>query len=296
MSELLVACPICSSNQLSKAFECTDFTVTHQQFSVQRCSTCGFLFTNPRPGVNDIGNYYKSETYISHTNSKKGIINSLYQTIRRRAIDKKLALIESFGPLPKAILDYGCGTGEFLAKAKAAGWVAAGLEPDPDARKLAIANYELNIGQPSDLQSFETGQFGVITLWHVLEHVHLLQETITQFHKILSSAGILIIAVPNAKSHDAAHYKEFWAAYDVPRHLYHFTRADMSKLMEMNGFKVESVSSLFYDPFYISLLSEKYKNGWKNPIKATLTGLKTTLKGRKNIDANSSLLYVMRKK
>ena len=296
MPELLVSCPICSSTQLNKAFDCTDFTVSHETFKIDSCATCSFQFTNPRPAIDEIYKYYKSETYISHTNSKKGILNAIYQRIREKAIAKKLAVVESYGPLPKAILDYGCGTGEFLSKAKAGGWVAAGLEPDPDARKLAITNHNLKVGQLTDLQSFESAQFGVITLWHVLEHVHQLQETVAQFHKILSAAGILIIAVPNRKAFDAGHYKSFWAAYDVPRHLYHFSSDNIIKLMDMNGFKMESISPLFFDPFYISLLSEKYKSGWMNPIKAFLIGLQTTLKGRKNSDANSSLLYVMRKK
>jgi len=296
MPELLTDCPICSSIELENAFDCIDYTVTRETFIVQACSNCGFLFTNPRPKAEEIHKYYKSDTYISHTNSAKGILNKVYQVIRDRAIDKKIALVDSFSPFPKAILDYGCGTGEFLAKAKAAGWISSGLEPDPDARKLAITNHDLTVGQLSDLQSFEIAQFGVITLWHVLEHVHELQETIAQFHKILSAEGVLIIAVPNCKALDAQHYKSTWAAYDVPRHLYHFTREDMLTLMDINGFKVESTTSLFFDPFYISLLSEKYKNGWMNPFNAILIGLKTTLLGKKNIDLNSSLLYVMKKK
>ncbi len=296
MPELLVSCPICSSKQLNKVFECIDFTVSHETFTIVSCADCDFHFTNPRPAADEIYKYYKSDTYISHTNSQKGILNAIYQRIRQRAISKKLAIVESYGPLPKTILDYGCGTGEFLSKAKAAGWVAAGLEPDPDARKLAITNHHLNIGQLADLQSFEIGQFGVITLWHVLEHVHQLQETLAQFHKILSATGILIIAVPNRKAFDALHYKSFWAAYDVPRHLYHFSSDAIAKLMDMNGFQIHSINPLFFDPFYISLLSEKYKSGWMNPIKAFFIGLQTTLRGRKNTDANSSLLYVLKKK
>ena len=296
MPELLPVCPICASNKLSNSFECLDYTVTRETFVIQKCDSCSFLFTNPRPKIDEISKYYKSDTYISHTNSEKGILNKVYQAIRDRAIRKKVELIESYGPLPKAILDYGCGTGEFLSKAKAAGWVSSGLEPDPDARKLAITNHDLKVGQLTDLQLFEKAQFGVITLWHVLEHVHSLQETIAQFHRILSAEGVLIIAVPNCKALDAQEYKSYWAAYDVPRHLYHFSREVMALLMEKNGFKIDSIQPMFFDPFYISLLSEKYKSGWMNPVKAFLMGIKTTLKGKRNIDLNSSLVYVIKKK
>jgi len=258
------------------------------------CTACGLVFTNPRPEPSVIGKYYKSEEYISHTNSSAGLMNKAYQWARKRAISGKLKVLEALQPEPRTLLDYGCGTGEFLAAAKGAGWICAGLEPDEGARELARKNHALNVEEPQHLKSLPSGQFGAITLWHVLEHVHDLQETVKQLRRCLSSKGYLIIAVPNRKSYDAEKYGQHWAAYDVPRHLYHFSKEPMLKLMEKAGFTCRSIQPLFFDPFYIALLSGKYKNGSSNPVTAVLTGLQTTLKGRKDMEKNSSLLYIFK--
>lgn len=294
MPELLSECPVCSGKEFKFYLECEDYTVSHERFKLVECNSCGFVFTNPRPVPAEIGKYYQSEEYISHTNSKAGLMNSIYQLARKRAIAGKIKTLESYGAQPNTLLDYGCGTGEFLANAKARGWVCAGLEPDEGARKQAISNHGLSVEDPSKLFGLPTGQFGAITLWHVLEHVHLLKESVQQFRRILSSQGVLIIAVPNRTSWDAEKYGPHWAAYDVPRHLYHFSKTPMLRLMENAGFKCETIKPLFFDPFYISLLSGKYKNGSMNPVSAFITGAQTTAKGKSDIEKNSSLMYIFR--
>lgn len=294
MPELLDHCPVCAGASFSPFLECEDFTVTHEKFKLVECSSCSFVFTNPRPALSEIGRYYQSEDYISHTNSSSGIMNKVYQIARKRAIAGKLRIVEECSSSPRTLLDYGCGTGEFLSAAKLAGWVCAGLEPDPGACQQAITNHGLNVEEPSHLTSLPDGQFGAITLWHVLEHVHNLQETVGHLHRVLSSSGVLIIAVPNRTSWDAEKYGPYWAAYDVPRHLYHFSKKPMVRLMESAGFKLESIKPLFLDPFYISLLSGKYKNGGMNPVTAFITGLQTTSKGKADIEKNSSLMYILR--
>lgn len=295
MLELLTKCPVCSGENFTPYLECEDFTVSHERFGLDECVSCSFVFTNPRPFQAEIGKYYQSEEYISHTNSKSGWMNRIYQIARKRAIAGKLKIVNEHQPQPKTLLDYGCGTGEFLAAARDSGWVCAGLEPDGGARNQAIANYGLNVQSPEKLSDLPAGQFGAVTLWHVLEHVHNLKETVNQLHRVLSSKGVLIIAVPNRTSWDAEKYGSYWAAYDVPRHLYHFSKKPMVKLLEDAGFKVKDIQSLFLDPFYIALLSGKYKNGSMNPFSATLTGIQTTLKGKKDIEKNSSLMYIVRK-
>jgi 2-polyprenyl-3-methyl-5-hydroxy-6-metoxy-1,4-benzoquinol methylase len=294
--ELLNECPACGNPQSNKTLEVEDFTVSRESFSLVKCSSCQLLFTNPRPVEAEIGTYYRSEEYISHTNSRKGLLNGVYQWARGRAIASKIGLIESLNSSPRSLLDYGCGTGEFLAAAKKKGWICAGLEPDDGARKQAKSNHGLNVELPDKLWDLPEGQFGVITLWHVLEHVHRLNETVHQLIRCLSSQGRLLIAVPNCLSHESRHYGSYWAAYDVPRHLYHFSRTPMLKLMEKYGLELEKVKPLFFDPFYISLLSEKYKTGKSNPMAAAWQGLQTTFAGRKNLDENSSLLYVFKRR
>lgn len=294
MAELLNTCPVCEGTSFLPYLECEDFTVSHEIFRLAECASCGFVFTNPRPLPGDIGKYYQSEEYISHTNSNRGFMNKVYKWARKRAISGKLKLLSDEQPEPRTLLDYGCGTGEFLAAAKAKGWVCAGLEPDEGARKQAIANHGLNVEDPSQLERLPTGQFGAITLWHVLEHVHDLKFTVKQLKRCLSSKGVLIIAVPNRTAFDAKKYGSYWAAYDVPRHLYHFSKGPMIKLMEEAGLKCHRIQPLFFDPFYITLLSTKYKKGWSNPFAAVITGWQTTMKGRKDIEENSSLLYVFK--
>lgn len=286
-------CPVCGSNQFEPFLVCKDYTVSKQDFPIVSCKACGFKFTNPRPADNQIGAYYKSENYISHTNTKKGIVNKLYHLVRNITLKNKFKLTSEYVSRG-TIMDYGCGTGMFLNYCKEQGWEAYGMEPDDEARKLAI---EHGLSLFSDKQTIETHlpdkQFDVITLWHVLEHVTDLQETLAFFKKHLSSSGVLIIAVPNHVSYDAAYYKEYWAAYDVPRHIYHFDISSMSKLMGSAGFDLKKSLPMKYDSFYVSMLSEKHKTGSTNLIKAFWIGLMSNLKAK---DSNhySSTIYVFK--
>lgn len=294
--EILEKCPVCEGKSQHFYLEVEDFTVSHEQFKLVKCDHCGFVFTNPRPNADSIGRYYQSDEYISHTNSSAGLMNKVYQWARSRSIRSKLKLIDSVNTRMKTLLDYGCGTGEFLAAARNSGWSAVGLEPDEGARQRAESNHALKVDSPSALWTLPDGQFGVITLWHVLEHVHQLNDTLTELVRCLSSDGALIIAVPNCTANEADKYGPFWAAYDVPRHLYHFSKEPTLQLLDKHGLRCEAIQPMFFDPFYISLLSEKYMTGFKNPVTAGIQGVKTTISGRKEIEKNSSLMYIFRKK
>lgn len=270
-----------------------DHSVSGQEFKLDQCGECGFVFTNPRPGPEEIKPYYKSEDYISHTNSSRGLMNKVYQFARARAIRGKLKLIEAQNPRPRTLLDYGCGTGEFLAAARRAGFTCAGIEPDNEAREMARNRHKLTVESPDHLSKQPQGTFGVITLWHVLEHVHELDQTIKLLKRCLSTEGSLIVAVPNRTAYDAGKFGNYWAAYDVPRHLYHFSIPDMQRLMDQAGFTCHDIKPMFFDPFYIGLLSTKYQ-GRMNPLRAFATGTATTMSGRNDVSKNSSLIYVFR--
>ena len=293
--ESLSNCPICKATAFTNFLKCEDYTVSHETFQLVKCSDCSFVFTNPRPDAAEIVKYYQSEDYISHSNTSKGLFNFAYQQVRKFAVNGKVKMLEELNAPQKTILDYGCGTGEFLYAMSTHGWQSKGVEPSPQAREMAIKNYGLTIEDPSALSSFNTNEFGIITLWHVLEHVHQLTETITNLKRIIAPGGYLIIAVPNREALEAQHYKEYWAAYDVPRHLYHFSKQNITRLFEEIGLHLKSVHPMFFDPFYISLLSEQYKNGKKSYIYAILAGIKTTISGRKDITKNSSLIYIFQK-
>lgn len=287
-------CPVCRNQSFSKFLSCKDYTVSQETFSIVNCDSCGFKFTNPIPNISDLGNYYKSEDYISHTNTKRGAISRLYHLVRNYTLRKKLNLISSYVSRG-TILDYGCGTGMFLNTMKRAGWKTYGMEPDSGARSLA-EGMGLVISRDKDeleLKAVEV-KFDAITLWHVLEHVTDLDETLKYFSRQLNPNGIVIIAVPNHISLDAKHYGEFWAAYDVPRHLYHFEPKTMEALLVNSGFKLIDKHPMKFDSFYVSMLSEKYRSGAINYLKAFWIGLRSNLNA-KEPGEYSSVVYVFKK-
>lgn len=288
-------CPVCNQGSFEPFIQCKDCTVSQETFQIVSCKGCGFKFTNPRPSNDKIGDYYKSEEYISHSNTSKGLISKLYKIVRNYTLKGKLNLVSKHAQKGN-LLDYGCGTGMFLSVAKSSTWNAYGIEPDSGAREFAIKENGLTVYP--DLGTahkfWEGTQFNVITLWHVLEHVTEINDTLTWFNTNLNQNGTLIIAVPNYKSYDAEYYKEHWAAYDVPRHLYHFEQKTMVELVQKAGFKhIESLPMKF-DSFYVSMLSEKYKTGKINYISAFLNGLKSNLKAN-DPSRYSSVIYVFKK-
>lgn len=286
-------CPVCKNQTFKPFLTCEDHTVSHKKFNIVSCEACGFKFTNPIPDISELGNYYKSEDYISHSNTKKGIISRLYHIVRNYTLKKKLSLLSEYVSRG-TILDYGCGTGMFLKVCQDAGWKTFGTEPDSGARTLAS---EMGLKTYQDKQELdlanENKTFDAITLWHVLEHVTDLEQTLRFFKDKLNKNGVLVIAVPNHASYDAIHYREFWAAYDVPRHLYHFEIKTVSNLLSGFGFELDKALPMKFDSFYVSMLSEKYKTGAIDYFKAILIGLKSNLKA-KATQNYSSLIYVFK--
>jgi 2-polyprenyl-3-methyl-5-hydroxy-6-metoxy-1,4-benzoquinol methylase len=287
-------CPVCKGINFKEHLKCKDYTVSQETFTIVECQTCSFKFTNPIPDLSHLGDYYKSEDYISHSDTKKGLISKIYHLVRSRTLKTKLSLVEKHVSRG-TILDYGCGTGAFIKTCKDSGWGVYGMEPDSGARATA-SEQNLNVAEnKSGLNGIKDQSLNAITLWHVLEHVTDLKDTLDFFWNKLNKQGVLIIAVPNHKGHDARYYKEYWAAYDVPRHLYHFERATMIRLLEISGFVLKETKPMKFDSFYVSMLSEKYKTGSINYLKAFLTGLKSNLSA--NISGEySSLIYVFKKK
>lgn len=292
--EKLEKCLVCDSSKLETFIETQDWFLSNEKFTIVKCENCDFLFTNPRPEAVDLGKYYKSSEYISHSNNKKGFINSIYQTVRAYTLNKKFKLIQEFKK-QGSILDIGCATGEFLNVFQKAKWNTYGIEPDSDARSLAISNFKLDVFSEEKLFDFAENSFDVITMWHVLEHVSLLNERVLEVFRLLKDDGFAFIALPNANSFDAKKYEKFWAAYDVPRHLYHFTSGTFNKLIEKHNFEIVEILPMKFDSFYVSMLSEKYMKGNSNVLSAFTTGIKSNLKAENNGEF-SSLIYVVKKK
>ena len=289
MFEKLEQCPLCKGTEFNNFLICKDFTVSGESFAIVACADCSFTFTNPRPAREHLSEYYQSDDYISHTNKTRGLTDILYKTARYFTIKKKLRLVNNLAH-EKSILDFGCGTGVFLSACKKNGWKINGFEPEKNARQQADTHIIDNI-TPEFNDLYKIDSVNVITLWHVLEHISDLNEAMLLFRKKLQKDGSLIIAVPNYKSYDAQYYKEYWAAYDVPRHLYHFSKDTMKKLLKNHGFKLKDILPMKLDSYYVSMLSEKYKNGHTNYLKSIITGYKSNSYAKKN-NEYSSLIYI----
>ncbi len=289
-------CPVCKSDSIQPALKATDHTVSQEEFSIWHCSNCTARFTQDVPEQEDISSYYASADYISHSDTKEGIINSLYHLVRKRTLASKRKLVVKQTGVDKGeILDIGCGTGAFLDTMKKAGWNTTGLEPDAAARVKAVELYDINPQEPLKLFELPAASYQSITMWHVLEHVHQLHEYIEQIATLLAEKGKLFIAVPNYTSKDAAIYGEHWAAYDVPRHLYHFSPQSIEKLLKTYNLKLITCRPMWFDSFYVSMLSEKYKNGKGNIVKAVINGFLSNLKALGNTKKCSSVIYVVGK-
>jgi len=290
------SCPVCQSDAIAPMLDAVDHTVSHKCFPVWYCSSCTAAFTQNVPGQQEIGDYYSSEDYISHSDTSKGFINSLYHRVRRRTLASKRNLVVNQTKLEKGkLLDVGCGTGAFLNNMKQAGWEITGLEPDANAREKAASLYGIDPLSPEQLFQLSAGSFNAITLWHVLEHVHDLQGYTRQLAKLLAPGGRLFIAVPNYTSYDAAFYKECWAAYDVPRHLYHFSPKSMEQLLSAHQLQLFTCKPMWFDSFYVSLLSKKYRKVKGNIIRAGWAGFVSNLKAIGDVKKCSSVIYVVRK-
>ncbi|OKL40820.1 class I SAM-dependent methyltransferase [Pontibacter flavimaris] len=292
--ERLEQCPICGKEAFKNFLVVNDNAVSKESFVIVECENCSFKFTNPRPDAQSISQYYESDDYISHSNTTNGIINRAYHVVRSITTKQKVELINKYAPVKGSILDYGCGTGVFLSACKKDGWEIRGIEPNSKARKKATVQTGEIIAET--LEDIEGEKYEVITLWHVLEHIHALNETMEQLLEHLQEDGTLIIAVPNADSHDAQEYKENWAAYDVPRHLYHFTQPTMKRFLKKHKMRLEEVLPMKFDAYYVSLLSEKQKQGKTKMLTSVMNGYRSNSYAEKNGNDYSSLIFIAKRK
>ncbi len=267
-----------------------DHSVSKETFDLYYDQDLDLLITSPQPSPKDLGRYYESNDYISHTDSKRSLFEKAYHFVKGIALKNKLNLINSCGPTKGNLLDIGAGTGDFLLTAKQNGWKTIGVEPSQKAKGIAISK---GITFSESTQDLESKSFDVITMWHVLEHVPDLEIQIQELKRLVKPNGTIIIAVPNFKSYDANYYGKFWAAYDVPIHFWHFSKTAIQILFEKENIKLEKVLPMKFDSFYVSLLSEKYKNGKMNYLKAFWIGLLSNWKAKSSLES-SSHIYVLK--
>jgi len=287
-------CPICLSNNLTLAINTKDYFLTNENYSILKCNTCGLHLTNPVPETGKLHTYYKSKKYYSHQNNSYSLMSVIYNLARNYAIKKKYRLIKKYF-LTGKILDYGCGSGDFLLYLNRKGWNTYGLEPDINARSMALSKDIRVAADINELLSVTNDSFDVVTMWHVLEHIPDFVKVLNDLLNIMKKKSILVIAVPNNNSWDANYYKKYWAAWDVPRHLFHFNKENMKMLGEKLNLQLINVSPMSFDSYYVSLLSEKYKNrGFFSFFPAIVNGFYSNYKARHNMEY-SSLIYTFRK-
>jgi len=290
--EIVESCPVCANVKFVSRFECKDWLVSGETFTVMSCANCGLHFTNPRPHKEDISQYYDSKNYVSHHDEATGLINTLYKYVRNYTIKKKVAFLFQLNKnKPGKLLDIGCGSGVFIEAAAKKEWSVLGVEPDESARFL-VQEKGITAKPVEYLSDLKPNTFDIITLWHVLEHTYSPDKMLSICEKALKKEGAVIIAVPNRSSFDAKYYKENWAAYDVPRHLFHFTKKNIFQLAENAGLKVCTFKPMLFDSYYVSLISEKHQKG--NMLSAFIVGAFSNLVGIFKKEY-SSHLYILRK-
>ena len=290
-------CPLCNSSAIKKRFACIDEFATGESFDVYECAGCGLAFTQNIPDEKEIDRYYESPTYISHSNTSKGIVNSTYHLVRKLMLRNKARLVERLTLLKNGkILDYGAGTGHFARVMASKGWDVTAIEKNSRARELALSEFGFRMHPVEALADIKERELDVVTMWHVMEHIQEPDKMWEQLYRILDDTGIAVIAVPNSISYDAQRYREHWAAYDVPRHLWHFTPSTIMQWGEKHGFVLERQYTMPFDGFYISMLSEQYKGSRLHTIKGFWNGFKGWIAQWKRRSASSSIIYVFRKK
>ncbi len=293
--EEIKQCPICGNEDFKQLLNCVDYFLTKETFNLVSCKNCEFVFVNPRPSQNELSRYYDTPEYISHSGTRRGFVNYLYLKIRNITLKKKFNLVNKVSS-GKSILDIGCASGELLNYFKQKNWTTLGIEPDEKARNFSRTNFNLQVEPENHLNNISDKSFDAISMWHVLEHVSELKKRMEQITRIIKDDGTIIIALPNHLSYDAEFYKSYWAAYDVPRHLYHFSQKNIEQLFSNYGFKMISLLPMKFDSYYVSMLSEKYKTGKQSFVKGLYRGYISNLYARKRSNNYSSLIYVFKKK
>lgn len=289
-------CLVCKGEYFEPVVLSKDFCVSQEDFKVVKCNSCGFAFTENAPDAASIGMYYEHADYISHTDTKEGLMFKVYHWVRSIMLRRKLGYIQKVARV-KTLLDIGSGTGYFVNHVQQAGLGCVGFEPDEVARNQAKKNFNIDLSASLESVIENSNRFDAISMWHVLEHVHELDAYFEKFRILLEEKGVLAIAVPNYTSYDASFYKKYWAAYDLPKHLWHFSPSSLKLLAKNHGFKHIKSYAMPYDSYYISLLSEQHKkSGFFGKIRAMFIGELSYLNALINSEKASSVVYIFEKK
>ena len=290
-------CPLCGASEQIPYANCTDFTVSKESFTLMRCQSCGVVYTLDPPSEEQMCRYDKLNLKLKLGDSPTGLTSRLYYHVRSRMLRKKARIVESQAYRTSgSLLNYGAKTGFFSHKMERRGWKVTSVEKYHEERLFSLEMFHHRMIDVPDMALLQAGTFDVITMWHVFEHSHHPNELLDRFYELLRPGGILVMACPNIRSTDAMHYGPYWAAYDVPRHLWHFNPNSITGLAYRHGFTLMHHEKMPYDRFYISILSERHLRHRMAFLRGMLQGLRSwrisiTKRGR-----SSSLVYVFRKR
>ena len=223
-----------------------DFIVSNEFFKLYKDSETGIVWTQVGKNHNHLS-YYQSENYIPHSD-KKGLLGFLYRFSQRLMFVYKRIILMKPLKQSKSVLDYGAGDGKFAKYLEKSGKKIFTYDP----LKVNSSN-NINLTQDTDFQA------DMLMMWHVLEHIPDLKKVFPKILERVNKKGFLVIAVPNRDCFDAKYYKNHWAAWDVPRHLYHFNHKSLLNFMSSYGLSFVFKRPLTLDSYYVSYLSEKYK-------------------------------------
>lgn len=288
-------CPACLTTVLLPHLHVTDFRASKESFELYRCQNCGLVITQNHPAEIEITRYYETEDYISHSENGTSVMDRVYYFIRNWMARRKRKLIQRYAK-GHSLIDIGAGTGFFIAHMQSHEWDVKGIEPNAQARQVAFQSHRILLSEPAALFETPSQSADVITMWHVLEHVHALDKYLDRIRKILRDNGVLFIALPNYKSLDANFYGPDWGAWDVPRHLWHFSPNSVKVMLARAGFEFVHQYAMPFDAFYVALLSEKYRGGgFVRLIRGMTIGLFSYLRALFNSEKASSVIYIFKK-
>ena len=285
-------CPLCSKSDLQVFREVSDWRGSQETFTIRQCTNCHFLITTPRPVNEELGRYYPSEDYVSHTDKPKGLFDKVYFAVQQKNLKDKHQKISKFITQGQ-LLDYGCGAGSFMQFMKQNSWEVEGVELSEQAAAIASKRVGAKVLSPLNYEKKEAS-FDLITLWHVLEHLPEIEDRLVDFYRWLKPGGYLFLALPNHRSLDARHFGSHWAAWDVPIHLWHFNQESMKQLAKRMEMEWVDTFPMPFDAYYVSMISAKNKGQTFWPLSGLWRGWRSNVQAQRTGEA-SSLIYVLKK-
>lgn len=284
----LISCPICNGSKFQNFIKVKDrFSLSRiENFQLVKCN-CNFILLNPRPNSDEISNFYNHTDYDPHKKRNLSFYDIIYKLVQKIALKIKFSRIIKFKKKGE-LLDIGGGQGEFAIYMQNKGFSST-LQDN-------FSNYKGILKFYSNIDKLKNKLFDVISMWHVLEHIHDLEKLFISINTILKKNGILVIAVPNHDAIERISFHEKWAPYDAPRHLYHFNLFTLEKLLNKNGFEILKKYSMIQDSFYNILLSINKKSIYsifKGLYVSVITILNMLINGSKNA---STIMVICKKK